>query len=167
MAIKLRVISDHYQELGEQRSRVFGVNGGTIGRAPDNDWILPDAKRLVSGHHCEIEYRSGAYWLSDKSTNGVFVNEADDPVSETGPVALQDGDKGMIDRLAEDHANARYLAEALAAAAWVNYRFIQANYEDTPKRRSDLRSHAEKAKLLDPGSTNAELAVCALLWEKS
>jgi type VI secretion system FHA domain protein len=93
MAIKLRVISDHYQELGEQRSRVFGVNGGTIGRAPDNDWILPDAKRLVSGHHCEIEYRSGAYWLKDKSTNGVFVNESDDPVSETGPVALQDGDR--------------------------------------------------------------------------
>ena len=93
MAIKLRVISDQYQELGEHRSRVFGVNGGTIGRAPDNDWILPDAKRLVSGHHCDIEYRSGAYWLSDKSTNGVFVNEADDPVSETGPVALQDGDR--------------------------------------------------------------------------
>ena len=93
MAIKLRVISDHYQELGEHRSRVFGVNGGTIGRAPDNDWILPDTKRLVSGHHCDIEYRSGAYWLSDKSTNGVYVNESDDPVSETGPVSLQDGDR--------------------------------------------------------------------------
>ena len=42
MAIKLRVISDQYRELGENRSRVFGVNGGTIGRAPDNDWVLPD-----------------------------------------------------------------------------------------------------------------------------
>ena len=93
MAIKLRVISDHYRELGEQRTRVFGVNGGTIGRAPDNDWVLPDSKRLVSGHHCDIEYRSGAYWLNDKSTNGVYVNEADDPVCETGPVALQDGDR--------------------------------------------------------------------------
>jgi type VI secretion system protein len=93
MPIKLRVISDQYRELGEHRSRVFGVNGGSIGRAPDNDWVLPDSKRLVSGHHCDIEYRSGAYWLSDKSTNGVFVNEAEDPVSETGPVALQDGDR--------------------------------------------------------------------------
>ena len=42
MAIKLRVISDQYRELGENRSRVFGVNGGTVGRAPDNDWVLPD-----------------------------------------------------------------------------------------------------------------------------
>ena len=93
MAIKLRVISDHHRDLAEQRSRVFGVNGGTIGRAPDNDWILPDPKRLVSGHHCEIEYRGGDYWLTDTSTNGVFVNDADDPVAESGPVVLKDGDR--------------------------------------------------------------------------
>jgi type VI secretion system protein len=93
MAIKLRVISDQYRELGEQRTRVFGVNGGTIGRAPDNDWILPDAKRIVSGHHCEIEYRSGGYWIRDISTNGVFVNDAEVPASESGPVELADGDR--------------------------------------------------------------------------
>jgi tetratricopeptide (TPR) repeat protein len=54
-------------------------------------------------------------------------------------------------------------AEAFAAAALANYRFIVANYEDTPRRRADLRSYAEKAKLLDPGSVDAELAVCSLL----
>jgi threonine aldolase len=32
-----------------------------------------------------------------------------------GVVALQDGPDGMIERLAEDHANARYLADALAS----------------------------------------------------
>jgi type VI secretion system protein len=93
MAIKLRVISDHYRELGEQRSRVFGVNGGTIGRAPDNDWVLPDPKRMVSGHHCEIEYRGGAFWLRDTSTNGVFVNGSDEPISSSGPLVLRDGDR--------------------------------------------------------------------------
>ncbi|MFO1407030.1 MAG: type VI secretion system-associated FHA domain protein TagH [Steroidobacteraceae bacterium] len=93
MAIKLRVISDQYRDLGENRARVFGVNGGSIGRAPDNDWVLPDQKRLVSGHHCDIEYRSGGYWLRDRSTNGVFLNEGEEPVSDTGPVALQDGDR--------------------------------------------------------------------------
>ncbi|MCJ7451931.1 MAG: type VI secretion system-associated FHA domain protein TagH [Steroidobacteraceae bacterium] len=93
MAIKLRVISDQYRELGERRSRVFGVNGGSIGRAPDNDWVLPDQKRLVSGHHCDIVCRTGEYWISDHSTNGVFVNDSDDTVAETGPVALKDGDR--------------------------------------------------------------------------
>jgi threonine aldolase len=36
-------------------------------------------------------------------------------LAAAGLVALRDGDAGMIDRLAEDHANARRLAEALAA----------------------------------------------------
>ena len=93
MAIKLRIISDQYRDLGEQRSRVFGVNGGTIGRAPDNDWILPDPKRVLSGHHCEIEYRSGVFWLKDTSTNGVYVNEAEEPAFTIGPIELQDGDR--------------------------------------------------------------------------
>ena len=96
MAIKLRVISEQYRELGEHRTRVFGVNGGTIGRSLDNDWILPDPKRLVSGHHCEIEYRAGSYWLKDTSTNGVYVNDSQAPASIAGPVVLQDGDRLRI-----------------------------------------------------------------------
>ena len=35
-------------------------------------------------------------------------------LAAAGLVALKDGDAGMIDRLAEDHANARFLAESLA-----------------------------------------------------
>jgi type VI secretion system protein len=131
MAIKLRVISDHYRELGENRSRVFGVNGGTVGRAPDNDWVLPDPRRIVSGHHCEIEYRGGSFWLRDTSTNGVFVNESEDPVSASGPVELQDGDRlrmgdyelivsvdSRIDFLpaaSEEHSAAKHLDEGLGA----------------------------------------------------
>ena len=47
MALKLRVISDHYKALGKRSSRLFGVTGGRIGRAADNDWILPDPDRYV------------------------------------------------------------------------------------------------------------------------
>ena len=36
-------------------------------------------------------------------------------IAAAGVVALQDGPDGMIERLADDHANARYLADALAA----------------------------------------------------
>jgi type VI secretion system protein len=54
MAIKLRVISEHYRQLGDNCSRVFGVNGGTVGRASDNDWILPDSRRVVLAHHFQI-----------------------------------------------------------------------------------------------------------------
>jgi type VI secretion system protein len=93
MAIKLRVISDQYRDLGENRSRVFGVNGGSVGRAPDNDWVLPDSRRVVSGHHFQVQFQSGKYWLVDISTNGVFVNDAEDPASALGRVEMRDGDR--------------------------------------------------------------------------
>jgi type VI secretion system protein len=141
MAIKLRVISDQYRELGEHRARVFGVNGGTIGRAPDNDWVLPDPKRIVSGHHCEIEYRNGTYWLRDTSTNGVYVNDAEEPVSASGPVELHDGDRlrlgdfdlvvtvdARIDFLPaahEEHSAARHLDSGIGADLDVDSLFRQ------------------------------------------
>lgn len=93
MALKLRVISDHYKELGKRSSRLFGVTGGRIGRAKDNDWILPDSDRYVSSHHCKVLFRAGEWLLEDTSTNGVFVNGSDTPVSVDGPYTLQDGDR--------------------------------------------------------------------------
>ena len=81
----------------------------------------------------------------------------DDPLVTRRNVEL--AEQFALEAIAKDPSS----AEAFAAAAWVNYRFIQQNYEDTPKRRADLRSHAEKAALLDPASVNAELAACGLL----
>ncbi len=93
MALKLRVISDHYKALGKRSSRLFGVTGGRIGRAGDNDWILPDPDRYVSSHHCKVEFRAGQWVLEDTSTNGVFINGADTPASVEGAYTLQDGDR--------------------------------------------------------------------------
>src|ERR1044072_1149876 len=84
MALKLRVISDHYKALGKRSSRLFGVTGGRIGRAGDNDWILPDPDRYVSSHHCKVEFRAGRWVLEDTSTNGVFINGSDTPALAEG-----------------------------------------------------------------------------------
>ncbi len=81
----------------------------------------------------------------------------DDPLITRRNVEL--AEQFALEAIAKDPSS----AEAFAAASWANYRFLQANYEDTPKRRADQRSHAEKAKLLDPDATNAELALCGLL----
>jgi type VI secretion system protein len=96
MALKLRVISDQYKALGKRSSRLFGVTGGKIGRAQDNDWILPDPDRYVSSHHCKVSFRSGQWLLEDTSTNGVFINGADTPASVDGPYVLKDGDRLRI-----------------------------------------------------------------------
>src|SRR5688572_9037218 len=93
MALKLRVISDHYKALGKRSSRLFGVTGGRIGRAADNDWILPDPDRYISSHHCKVEFRAGRWVLEDTSTNGVFINGSDVPASVDGVYSLKDGDR--------------------------------------------------------------------------
>ncbi len=93
MALKLRIISDHYKALGKRSSRLFGVTGGRIGRAADNDWILPDPDRYISSHHCKVEFRAGQWMLEDTSTNGVFINGSDVPASVEGAYPLKDGDR--------------------------------------------------------------------------
>ncbi len=93
MALKLRVISDHYKALGKRSSRLFGVTGGRIGRSTDNDWVLPDPDRYVSSHHCKVSFRAGKWVLEDTSTNGVFINGSDTPAAIEGPYSLQDGDR--------------------------------------------------------------------------
>lgn len=93
MALKLRVISDHYKALGRRSSCLFGVTGGRIGRAQDNDWVLPDPDRYVSSHHAKVLFRAGQWILEDTSTNGVFVNGSDTPLSVEGAYTLRDGDR--------------------------------------------------------------------------
>ena len=76
MALRLEVLSEHSKLLGEAASIVFGVGGGSFGRAHDNDWVLPDPQRYLSGHHGRIHFRQGAFYLEDLSTNGIYVNGA-------------------------------------------------------------------------------------------
>jgi len=93
MALKLRIISDQYKQLGKDSVRLFGVTGGRIGRASDNDWILPDPERYVSSHHAKVVFQGGQWLLEDLSTNGVFINDGDTPLSVSGPRKLKDGDR--------------------------------------------------------------------------
>jgi type VI secretion system protein ImpI len=93
MPLRLKVVSSQKQRLGSSQLREFAACGGTIGRAADNDWVLPDAKRYVSSHHAMIDYQAGAYYLVDTSRNGVFVNGDDTAVGRGHPQRLFDGDR--------------------------------------------------------------------------
>jgi type VI secretion system FHA domain protein len=94
MTLRLRIVSDHRRLLGDRSSIVFTVDGGTIGRSADNDWVLPDPLRYVSAHHARVQYRDGHFYLEDLSTNGVFVNDDDRPLAKALPAGhmLKTGD---------------------------------------------------------------------------
>lgn len=92
MALRLEITSEHKEILGDDCTRVFGEDGGTIGRSLRNDWILPDTDKFISGNHATIDFQAGAYYLADVSTNGVYVNGADEPLGKGNPRRLFDGD---------------------------------------------------------------------------
>jgi type VI secretion system FHA domain protein len=100
MALRLRVISDHRHRMGDKSSFVFGVSGGSIGRSAENDWVLPDDMRYVSGRHARIVFHKGRFLLQDTSSNGTFVNDVEKPLGNQNPHTLKSGD---IIRIGEYH----------------------------------------------------------------
>jgi type VI secretion system FHA domain protein len=96
MALRLQIVSRHRQSLGERAAMEFGQNGGTIGRSLESDWVLPDGQRYLSSRHASIDFRSGSYYIVDTSTNGVYVNDSDQPVGRGNPQRLFTGDRIRI-----------------------------------------------------------------------
>ena len=70
----------------------WAQQGGSLGRAVDNVWVLPDPQKVVSGKHALIEYQDDGYWICDTSTNGLFINGSVKPLGKGNRVRLQAGD---------------------------------------------------------------------------
>ena len=96
MTLRLQIISRHRQSLGDRAAMEFGQNGGTIGRSLESDWVLPDGQRYLSSRHASIDFRSGSYYVVDTSTNGVYVNDSEQPVGRGNPQRLFTGDRIRI-----------------------------------------------------------------------
>lgn len=72
-------------------SNEFSItNGKTLGRAIENDIVLPDM--YVSRKHAKISFENGVYVIEDlNSTNGTFLNG--DDIKGKGKQPLKDGDE--------------------------------------------------------------------------
>ena len=80
---------------GDVSQRVFGEEGGSIGRAPNNTWVL--AHNKVSGRHAKITCRGGIFYIEDVSRNGVCVNSPENRLTRNRPYALKTGDRIFIE----------------------------------------------------------------------
>lgn len=90
-----------------------------IGRLATADWCLPDPGAFISSRHCEIAFEGGHYRLTDKSTNGTFLNGS--PERMRGPHLINDGDLFLIGHyevIAEIEGGDRPPAPPPAPAAW-------------------------------------------------
>lgn len=90
MSLTLRVENVSSLTSGDPIEMSLAEHGLVIGRAAHADWTLPDPANHVSSIHCEVDYSDGRYVMTDRSTNGTFVNGS--PRRPTEPVELRDGD---------------------------------------------------------------------------
>ena len=96
MPLQLEIVSEHRDLVGDDAVRIFREEGGTIGRSLQNDWILPDPDRFISGRHATIDYKGGIYYLVDTSSNGVYLNGDCEPIGKGKPQRLFNGDRLRI-----------------------------------------------------------------------
>lgn len=95
MVLKLR-ITDKPEQVSLEEQRLLDTGSLSIGRADqvagggDQHWVLPDpgAVPRLSRLHCTIEYRDGAYWLTDLSSNGVYFANAPERLPPQTPTQL-------------------------------------------------------------------------------
>jgi len=97
-AMRLELSVTNYKQNPAEASLVgsFDECDGTIGRARENDLVLPDPSRYVSSRHAKIEYRNGTYSILDTSANGISINDPTRKLGQGNAVHLKHGDRLFI-----------------------------------------------------------------------
>jgi type VI secretion system FHA domain protein len=73
MPLRITTVSYCGRPAAERVCAVFSAHGGTLGRAPDNDLVLPDPEKVISRAHAAIRFENGAYFLFDTSLAGTAI----------------------------------------------------------------------------------------------
>lgn len=89
MSITVEVLSYKGQSPVERLSVSFDQQGGTLGRSPENHFVLSDPQNLISRQHAVIRYENGCYYLQDTSTTGTFIYNKNLRVHQQFPLSLQ------------------------------------------------------------------------------
>lgn len=96
MTLELEITSYHRLSPTVQVKKTVTQPAFLIGRSAQCDWHLPDPERIVSSNHAQLENRNDNFFLRDLSTNGVFVNDADQALGKNNEVQLAHGDRLRI-----------------------------------------------------------------------
>src|SRR5690606_37228019 len=92
MALQITLVSTPGRMSVSRASQTFNEQGGTLGRAETNTWVLPDPDKFLSSCHCEVLFNADRYYLLDLSTNGTFLNGSHEPLGKGTKAPLDDGD---------------------------------------------------------------------------
>lgn len=96
MKLCLNVTTYRNQPPVTPLSANFDEQGGTLGRSAANLFVLPDPERFISGKHAAIAFRDGSFYITDTSTNGIYVGGSEQPLGRGNSAPLSNGDRLLI-----------------------------------------------------------------------
>jgi type VI secretion system protein ImpI len=147
MYLTFEVISANAASLGAGRRKVFTVDGGRIGRSPENDMVLPGVG--VHRHHATVRFINGVFFVEGVGTNGIAINDPDRVVPRNEPYPLKTGDKVFIDEY-EVAVTASASAPAEPAARPARETRVTEPAPSTRPSAPLIGSPGESAEDLDP-----------------
>ena len=89
MSLILTIINQ--AKPGQEISKAFEQEG-TIGRSLKNSWVLIDPNRFISSQHARIHLENNNYYITDLSTNGLYINKSSQPLGKGNKAILKQGD---------------------------------------------------------------------------
>ncbi len=92
MSLMFRLSGDTQMLPGQIPEHSFDEHGGVVGRSDECHWQLLCPARLISRRHAVVTAEAGRYYLYDASSNGVFLNDANEPLGPGNRALLSDGD---------------------------------------------------------------------------
>lgn len=109
MALILKVLTYKGVPSSQPISAQFEGQGGSIGRAPNNQLVLPDPEKFISRVHASIICEAGHYFIEDSSTGGTFLNDSDIPLQQSraplsGGEKIRIGEYELLATIAESAA---------------------------------------------------------------
>jgi len=99
MGLYLKVLHIGDEPIDYDLSAVISTAQGSIGRATDNDLVLPDNDGVISRKHAKIEIQGQRAFITDSSVNGTLLLEPiiDDPEDALNEIYLHRETSELVD----------------------------------------------------------------------
>lgn len=152
MLLELSVLSYHRLSPKQVAIKRFDQKGGSLGRSENADWCLPDPERVVSGIHATIECKNSGFYITDKSTNGLYINRAVDALGSDRQYELKHGD---VLCLGDYELQVALLSDAETYAAQRN---VSAGSSTTPSKHQAKTLSAVAITSAQQGAVNVSTA---------
>ena len=166
----MKLVLSVFSNLGVEISNItLKQEPTTLGRNTDNTVVLEDPDLYISGRHAVIDYQAPDYFITDVSTNGVFINELPSPIGKGKCTKLNDGDQLhigkylLVVKIVAEQQSSDLTTGPITGESFENDPFVQLHKDREKERIKKNKLMPEQGKVLETfDSSNLDRSESAL-----